>query len=380
MSALSRRSYRARLAKRREPYWMRLSEGAYLGFRRGPDTWIARYRGADLKQQYRALAGAVESDDAKRMAEEWLAQLVGTAVRSAKRGSVRQALETYLEDLRRHGREDAARENEARFRSIVWGDRFALLALEDLTLDDTIEFRERLRKGRQNRSVNRHMTAVIAGLNVAHGLGHVGTSAAWRVKRLADDREDDGATAVFLTAEQRGALIAAASPNAASFLRGLELTGARPKEVAAATVADFDGEQLKLQHRKGRPAKLRTRYVVLSAEGCAFFKAQCQDKLPSAHVFTENGMQPWRRHVWAREIRAAIAAHNKTAKGKERIPPSASAYSFRHARISELLQLHGVDPLSVAQQTGTSVMMLERAYFRFVPSAMRAKLAAIREA
>jgi Peptide methionine sulfoxide reductase len=27
---------------RREPYWQRLEEGAYLGFRRGPDTWVAR--------------------------------------------------------------------------------------------------------------------------------------------------------------------------------------------------------------------------------------------------------------------------------------------------------------------------------------------------
>ena len=31
---------------------------------------------------------------------------------------------------------------------------------------------------------------------------------------------------------------------------------------------------------------------------------------------------------------------------------SASAYSSRHARISELLQLYGVDPLTLAAQTG----------------------------
>jgi integrase len=316
------------------------------------------------------------------MAEEWLTQLAGTAVRTAKRGTVREALEAYLADLRRHGREDAARENAARFKGMVWGDRFALLELEDLTLDDVLEFRERLRKGRQNRSVNRHMTAVIAGLNVAHGLGHVGNQAAWRVKRLADDREDDGDTAVFLTANQRAALIAAATPAAAAFLRGLELTGARPKELAAATAADFDGEQLKLQHRKGRPAKLRTRYVVLSSDGCTFFTAQCQDKLPAAPIFTEDGRQPWRRHMWAREIRAAIAKHNADQKTKtrDRLPVAASAYSFRHARISELLQVHEIDPLTVAAQTGTSVAMLEKAYYKFIPSAMREKLAAVQEA
>ena len=49
------------------------------------------------------------------------------------------------------------------------------------------------------------------------------------------DESDDGETAVFLTPEQRKALLAAASPRAALFLRGLELTGARPKELASAT-------------------------------------------------------------------------------------------------------------------------------------------------
>jgi hypothetical protein len=37
-------------------------------------------------------------------------------------------------------------------------------------------------------------------------------------------------------------LITSASPEAADFLRGLELSGARPKELAEAAVADFDGE------------------------------------------------------------------------------------------------------------------------------------------
>ena len=55
-----------------------------------------------------------------------------------------------------------------------------------------------------------------------------------------------------------------------------------------------------------------------------------------------------------------------------------SAYSFRHARISELLQIYGVDPLAVAAQTGTSIAMIEKAYLRFVLSAMHEKLAALK--
>jgi hypothetical protein len=81
--------------------------------------------------------------------------------------------------------------------------------------------------------------------------------------------------------------------------------------------------------------------------------------------------------VWCR-IRAAVTQVNAKARGKHRIPPTASAYSFRHARISELLQVHGIDPLTVAHQTGTSTTMIEKSYLRFIPSAMQEKLNAVR--
>jgi integrase len=79
-------------------------------------------------------------------------------------------------------------------------------------------------------------------------------------------------------------------------------------------------------------------------------------------------------------VRAAVKAHNKKAKGRGRLPVGVGAYAMRHARISELLQIHGVDPLTVAAQTGTSLAMIEKAYLRFIPSAMREKLAGVKEA
>jgi integrase len=108
-----------------------------------------------------------------------------------------------------------------------------------------------------------------------------------------------------------------------------------------------------------------------------FFNSQKKDKLPSALLFSANG-KPWRRDMWAQEVRTAIAAQNKTARGAERIPAEASAYSLRHARISELLQVYGVDPLTVAAQTGTSLRMIERSYFKFIRSAMLEKLAKLK--
>jgi integrase len=376
---LSRKRDRERLAERREPYWQRLVEGAYLGFRRGPDTWLARFRGRDGKQQYTPLRGAVDYDQAKRSAEAWIAQLTGAAVRAVKRDTVRAALESYLADLRRQGRDDAAKEAQGRFKRVVWNDPLAELELEAVTLDDFLEWRDRMRAGRQARTINRNVRAVRAGLNRARELGHVGKREAWMFEPLVDDVEDDGATALFLTPDQRRALILAAAEHAAAFFRGLELSGARPKELAAAKVSDFDGQSLRLAHRKGRPAKLRVRHVVLSSEGVSFFKTAAKDKTPAAPLFTEDGEQAWRRHIWAREVRAAVSAHNENAKGKDRLPSGIGAYAFRHARISELLQIHGIDPLTVAHQTGTSLAMIERAYLKFIPSAMRAKLDAVKD-
>jgi hypothetical protein len=78
-------------------------------------------------------------------------------------------------------------------------------------------------------------------------------------------------------------------------------------------------------------------------------------------------------------IEKAISAASDSAKEPEqRIPAGASAYSFRHSRISELLQLYGIDPLTTAQQTGTSVAMIEKHHFKFISGSMRDKLNAVK--
>ncbi|HEX3836209.1 MAG TPA: hypothetical protein VGG72_21195 [Bryobacteraceae bacterium] len=380
MPDLSRKRDRDRLAQRREPYWHRLMKGGYLGFRQGPETWIAKYRDRLGDRHYKAIdgVGPNDYDAAKKQAEEWFVSLGGPAVRAPKRATVRAGLEAYLEDLHRHGRPDAAKDALRRFRLNVYEDKIADFELERVTRDDFEEWRDRHRAGRKPRSVNRHVRSISAALDRAVGLGYVGNPAAWRLKPLQDDVEDEGETAVFLTAEHRKALMAAASPQAALFLRGLELTGARPGELSRTVVKDFDGATLRLAHRKGKPPKLRVRHTVLGADGLKFFAEMAADNLPAAPLFTEDDEIPWRPHMWARQIRAAIAKHNQDARGNMRIPLSASAYSFRHARISELLQLYGVDPLTVAQQTGTSLVMIEKSYLRFIHSSMREKLDGIK--
>jgi len=385
MSDLSRKRDRDRLAKRREPHWQKLAAGAYLGFRAGADTWIARWRDRKGKQHYSAL-DLVQADDfegAKRAAEDWFHQM-GAAVRAPKRATIKEALQAYLADLRRHGREEAAETAEGRFKTTIYGDALAALPLEAATREDFEEWRERLTQGRAAQSTNRYVRQTMAALNRAvDDLGYVGNASAWQLRALEEDASED--TAVFLDPAQRAALIAAASERAALFFRGLELTGARPSELAAAKVKDLDTKAgtVRFASRKGKTSKLRVRYTVLDAEGRAFFAEQAKDKLPSAHLFTENGSQPWRRHIWASETRDAISKHNKAAaktKGTVRLPLGMGAYAFRHSRISELLQVFGVDPLTVAAQSGTSIAIIEKNYLRFIPHALQEKLAGLKAA
>jgi integrase len=360
------------------PHWQRLSEGAYLGFRKGPETWLARYRGRDKVQRYAALGGPLEFDDAKIKAETWLAQIAGSTVRTVHRGTVKAALQAYLDDLRHHGRTDAAKAAEGIFKTVVYKDPIADVKLERATGDDFRDWQARLTDGRKPRSANRYVRSVVAGLNRAIELGHLGKPSAWHLTPLGDDTDDESETAVFLSPEQRKALLAASTPAAALFFRGLATTGARPKELAAALVRHFDGNRVRLAHKKGKPPKLRIRHSELGPEGIEFFAQMASDRPGTDLLFTDAG-RPWTRGRWAEEVRAAVSKHNEKAHGKARLPDGIGAYAFRHARISELLQKHGVDPLTVAAQTGTSVVVIEKNYFKFIPSAMRAKLTGVKE-
>lgn len=365
--------------RRKEPYWMRIRKGYYLGFRRTSETWIARYRDRQCQQHYKSLGGDIGYDEARKLANGWFESLGSYAVRSAIRGTVQHALTAYIKDLARNGRQATADNAQKRFELIVWSDPVADILLEDLTLEDMEDWRERIREGRQNRSVNRHVRSVVAGLNVARVKGHVGRPEAWALKPLADDVEETFETTIFLTQEQRQSIIGSASLNCANFLRAIDYTGGRPGELAAAKKQDFDSTSgtLVLRHKKGRPARPRARAVVLCADANRFFSSLAGAKLPHAALLLDPAGNTWGRHKWADEIQAAIANHNNVAVPKDRIPKGVSAYSFRHARISELLQVHSIDPLTVSHQTGTSLRMIEKYYFRFIAPALREKLSAI---
>ena len=126
---------RKQLAVRKEPYWRRVRKGAYIGFRAGPNTWIARVRTRSGTQRYKALGDAdlVSFDDALREAEDWFGQVAGHAARTPKRGTVADALNAYLGWLEDSGRAAAATDARGRFKLLVDADAISALRLECLT-------------------------------------------------------------------------------------------------------------------------------------------------------------------------------------------------------------------------------------------------------
>lgn len=381
MQNITTRAGRDKLPERMEPYWYPIRKGAAVGYRvKATGTWIARYRDRNGKQKYKALGSHADFSAAKTEAEKWLASIAESVHRAPARGTVRDALCAYVRHKRSIGRRASAWDAGQRFRLTVGRtSELGRMRLEDVMRDDIEAWRNGLRKGRQPRSVNRQVRAVVAALNYAVAHGYAGRREAWKLEHLADDGATN--TAIFLTDEQRTRLVDAAPKTLAALLTGFTHTGARPSELAKATVADFDanGATVTLRHNKGRGGKLRTRAVTLSDDGAEFFRAQASGKLPRAPLISNDEGLHWTDQQWCAGIETAITAANETAKNPTQgIPAGASAYSFRHTRISELLQIYGVDPLTTAQQTGTSVAMIEKHYFKFISGSMRDKLNAVK--
>ena len=110
---LDTRSARVKLDARREPYWVVMSKGCALGYRKGADggTWIARYRDDMGKQRYHALGAADDAMDsdggglcltyaqAQRQADQWFKLAARGFEEEAPRSgpyTVKDALIDYL--------------------------------------------------------------------------------------------------------------------------------------------------------------------------------------------------------------------------------------------------------------------------------------------
>ncbi|MEO6277367.1 tyrosine-type recombinase/integrase [Roseateles sp.] len=367
---------RARAKPRSEPYWVKLSGGCTLGYRKLTDasigSWYARYRNAETGARakvslgdFSLLPAAHRYDAAKKEAEQWFTHL-GRGGASVV-PTLRSVCENYVKHVRSTAGKGDGTADDLTARFARWVDdapigrvlvtkltrrqveawRAELAATPVLIDPHAKEPRTRVRAAS---SVNRDCAALRAALNYAHDMGDVTTDMAWRVA-LRPTKGADGRRTVYLDREQRRRLLGSAEADFAPFLTGMTYLPLRPGALAALTAGDFDRKNGVL--RIGKDKAGQERRIKLPTFTAATFSKLAKDKLPAAPLFAQFSGRVWTKDAWKKPMRsAAIAAA---------LPPGTVLYTLRHSTITDLV-VGGLDLLSVAQLSGTSVEMIEKHY------------------
>jgi integrase len=194
------------------------------------------------------------------------------------------------------------------------------------------------------------MSALRAALNHAMEAGTLTSDAAWRVA-LRPMPNAERRRELYLDRQQRSTLIKQAAPDLGLLLKGLSLVPLRPGTMSALTVASFDKRLGTLAI--GRDKAGADRRIKLPTHTAEFFAEQCKDKLPAAPLFARADGRAWDKDAWKKPVKAAAAAAE--------MPASVTAYALRHSVITDLIGA-GLDVLTVARLSGTSIAMIERHY------------------
>jgi integrase len=189
-----------------------------------------------------------------------------------------------------------------------------------------------------------------AALNLAFRDGRVASDTEWsRVsafKNVASNRK------LFLSDKQVKTLLQNIKGGFHRLVKAGVLTGARYGELGGAKVKDFDPRDgtLELTGKTGH------RICYLSDEAVKFFKDVCKDRLPEANILVKDDGNPWGKSHHLRSMKEAVV--------KAKLPRDCVFYSLRHYHISKAL-LSGMPMQVVAENTGTSVRMIEKHYGKF---------------
>lgn len=380
-------SSRLRLKPRREPYWHRMRKGCYLGFRKmtsaGHGKWIARaMQEASGNESYTALGELSELPDhlrfdaAQKAAQAWFEHLGRGGATSSP--TVADVCSKYVRHLKATKSERAASDAEARFKNYVLNHpKLAATELTKLTPGQVESWRKSLRElptrsggrrgeFRSDSTLNRDMTCFRAALNLAYLDGLVTSDFSWRSK-LRPIKNADQRRGQYQDRSQRLALIDKAPPDLGAFLRGLCQLPLRPGALAKLTVGDYDPRLSVLKIGQDKSGK--DRRIKLPSVTAEFFQKVARDKPPTSPLLARADGKAWNKDAWKGPV--------KTTVDSAELPAGTTAYTLRHSVISDLVH-DGLDLLTVAQISGTSVAMIERHYGHLrseVASAALAKLA-----
>jgi len=346
---------RLRLKLRREPYWHQISPGRFLGYRRtiAGGSWIARIRD-DNKQKYHALESDLEFEEALKDASEWMDSVGGI---ENYRYTLRNAVDDYVKHLEINNGKQSSRDVELRLKKHL-SSRLLNIELSSL---NTAQLK-RLHNGMVNTegdeederkskdSANRVLSILKAALNLAFRDGHVASDTEW--DRVSAFKNVTANRRLFLTDKQVTALLEKSKGGFYRLVKAGVVTGARYGELARAKVKDFDPGDgtIELTGKTGH------RICYLSDTSVKFFKGVCKDRLPEAYLLVKDDGTAWGKSHHLRTMRKVV----KLAK----LPKECVFYSLRHYHISKTLH-SGMPMQVVAENTGTSVRMIEKHYGKF---------------
>lgn len=370
---------RTALDPRREPYWHTVSTGRHVGYRKTEDGghWIARaYDSGTRARTYQALSdiGRVPANEqfsaAVKAAGEWFRHLDRGGASEVI--TVSDAARDYIDDRLKKKGKRAADDARSRLTRFVINEALGSIPVQKLTRRHVEQWRERLEaapvvlpvrgkncrnknplpepKARAASTQNRDMVSLRAALNLAKANGYVTTDMAWAVP-LKPVEKANGRRTLYLDRDQRRALLAAIPGELSAFVRGLCLLPLRPGALASLRVADFDSRAgtLIVKHDKAGAG----RSILLPDAAADLLREQSRGKTPAAFVFTQwNGAQ-WNKDAWKRPFKAAADA--------AKLPAGATAYTLRHAAITDLVS-SGLDLFTVAALSGTSILMIQQNY------------------
>jgi integrase len=373
---LETRTARLKLAVRGKPYFVTVSPGIALGYRRNASTgaWIVRCAdgtGGNWTKAF-ALADDHEQNDGEHVLTFYEAQdraralARGKDLDSGRPGTVQEAIAHYATDLKANGGNVYnARAARAHLPLAILQKPVALLSERELQ-----QWRNGLLDGRAPSTVNRIIVTVSAALELAADLDpRIATRRAWKVglKKLAG--ADAGrARNVVLPETTVHDLVARAygqSQEFGRFIAVMATTGARRIQLARLTVADLQDERpdprlMMPSAVKGKRDKRRIdrRPVPIPASLATGLRAAAKGRAGGALLLPKPDGGPWRSNDPRQPFREIVEQAGLD-------PAAVTPYALRHTSIVRDL-LANVPLRIVAAKHDTSVTMIERAYSAYI--------------
>jgi integrase len=368
---LENRTGRLQLPVRKKPYFVAISPGISLGYRRNrvAGVWIVRAAdgaGGNWIKRF-AVADDHEEANGTTVLTFWQAQDRARTIarRDAGNGdrpaTVGEALDHYETDLlARGGDTNNVTRVRAHMPSSLAAKTVALLGARELR-----SWRDGLvKRGLAPASADRTARALKAALTLAaNDDPRITNNAAWRVglKRLPDAESTRN---VILPDKAVRDLVTAAydeaGPDFGLFIEVLAVTGARASQVRRLEIQDLQSGTIPRlmmpSSKKGRRRRIERRPVPIPPGLCIALQGAAGDRPGDAPLLVKADGERW-GDITSDVFRRVVA--------RAGLDSSVTAYALRHSSIVRQL-LAGVPARVVAVHHDTSIPMLERTYSRYI--------------